>query len=568
MRRCLIALCLLVIQTAPFCKGGQVRTLKYREYFDRVYGGWLGKISGLTLGVPKEFAMPWPPPQVDYFAEVPDRFSDLYSGDDLYFPLLFQICLQKYGTHPTYAQYMKEWAEQLYTGRIWGANSIALEHYRAGIMPPKTGYPGYNGGHDIDAQIDLDPMGWVAPGLVNTAAQMADHAAHIMCWGDGADGAVFVAAMNSEAFFNSDVETLIRRAEAVLPPESLYRQMIDDIVRWHKQYPDWRMTRQLLAKKYNRDLKLNDIAAAVNGGAVLIGLLYGQKDFGKTVTIAMKCGWDSDCNPATAGGILGTMLGAAHIDPRWTLIFHDTYDNYCLRGLPHWLRISDIARDSVDVGERVIRETGGRVTGAGEDRVFSIIQQEPQELTRQEQFSELVVERNRKEMEEYCRTKLQGVTQGWNPLWTMTMASFENPPQVLSEYFGRAHVLKAQPGSYGVVLERTVTLPPNKHHYLQVGVAHHPNILNEQTGCTEVGSWKLEVDANSKKIGEYTVSSQGGTVVWDDVQFDLTHYAGQTVRLSLIARPNMKYTEFFMASQTSYWSEAEIISVDQPEPWR
>jgi hypothetical protein len=49
--------------------------------------------------------MPWPPPHVDDFAEVPDHFSDLYSGDDLYSSLLLQICLQKYGTHPTYAQY-------------------------------------------------------------------------------------------------------------------------------------------------------------------------------------------------------------------------------------------------------------------------------------------------------------------------------------------------------------------------------------------------------------------------------------------------------------------------------
>jgi len=568
MRKRLMILCLLIMQAFPFCLAGEMRTLKYREYFDKAYGGWLGKISGLTLGVPKEFAMPWPPPQVDYFSEVPDHFSDLYSGDDLYFPLLFQICLKKYGTQPTYEQYMREWAAQLYTGRVWGANSIALEHYRAGILPPKTGYPGYNGGHDIDAQIDLDTMGWVAPGLINTAARMADNAAHIMCWGDGADGAAFIAALNSEAFFSSDVEALVRRAERILPRGSLYRQMVDDVLRWRHQYPDWRMTRQLLARKYNRELKLNDIAAAVNGGAVLIGLLYGEKDFGKTVTIAMKCGWDSDCNPATAGGILGTMLGASQIDPRWTVIFHDTYENYCLRGLPRWLRISDIARDSVEIGGRVITENGGQVSGADEERVFSVPPQEPQELSRHETFSEALIEGNRKEMEAYYQSKLLGVTRGWNSGWTMTMASFENPPRVLPEYFGRTKVLQAQPGSLGVVLERTVTLPPGKHHYLRVGVAHHPNILNEQTGCPEVGNWKLEVNANGKKVGEYVVSSQGGTVVWDDVEFDLTPYGGQTVKLSLTARAELKYTEFFMASQTSYWSEAEIVSVDQSEPWR
>jgi len=104
MGRRLVILFLLILPTASLCSAEQTRTLKYREYFDKAYGGWLGKISGLTLGVPKEFAMLWPPSQVDYFAEVPDHFSDLYSGDDLFVPLLFQIYLQKYGTHPTYAQ--------------------------------------------------------------------------------------------------------------------------------------------------------------------------------------------------------------------------------------------------------------------------------------------------------------------------------------------------------------------------------------------------------------------------------------------------------------------------------
>ena len=63
------------------------RQITYRTYFDKVYGGWLGKISGLALGVPKEFSEPWPPSNIDYFAEIPDHFSDLYSGDDLYLAL-------------------------------------------------------------------------------------------------------------------------------------------------------------------------------------------------------------------------------------------------------------------------------------------------------------------------------------------------------------------------------------------------------------------------------------------------------------------------------------------------
>jgi ADP-ribosylglycohydrolase len=546
------------------------RQISYREYYDKAQGGWLGKVSGLTLGVPREFSETWPPSNVTYFGEVPDHFSDLYSGDDLYFPLLVQICLKKYGPHPTYEQYMHEWAARLYSGRIWGANSTALEHYWAGIMPPKTGSPGYNSGsRDIDAQIDFDPAGWVAPGLINQAAEIADHGGHIMCAGDGVDAGVFIAAALSEAFFTSDMEQLIRRAESVLPQTSGYRHMIDDVLRWHSEQPDWRVTRQLLARKYSSDLIVEESSAVINGGAVLIGLLYGDKDFGKTVITAMHCGWDSDCNAATSGGILGTMLGASKIDARWSQIFHDSYENYCLRDLPRRLRISDIARDTVEIGETVVRQSGGQVSGAGEERIFTIPIEQPRTLTRNELYSEELIRRNRDDMRAYYREKLRPVTRSWEPEWQLTMASFENPPEVLADYFGRQRVLRAQPDrGTGVTLERTVTLAAGKHHYLRVGVAHHATIQNEQIGRPEIGRWKLEVQANGRKIGEFEVYTQGGLVVWEDPQFDLTAYAGQTVRLSLIGRDMTSDIEFYMASQSTYWSDARIISLDEPESWR
>jgi hypothetical protein len=568
MKRSFIAVLILAFSVAAMVFGEETRKITYQEYFDKVYGGWLGKISGLTLGVPKEFSEPWPPSEITYFADVPDRFSDLYSGDDLYFPLLAQLCLKKYGLHPTQGQYMQEWSARLFTGRIWGANRIALEHYRAGIMPPKTGWPGYNGGHDIDAQIGLDTMGWVCPGLINTAAEMTDIGAHLMCWGDGADGAVFVTALLSEAFFASDLETLIRKAQSVLPAGSLYSEMVDDVLRWRREQPDWRMTRQLLARRYSQEKKLNDIAAVINGGAVLVGLLYGEKDFGRTAIIAMQCRWDSDCNASTAAGILGTVLGASHIEPRWVQIFKDTYENYCLRDLPRRMRISDIARESVEIGEKVIVENGGSVAGSGENRVFFVPEQTPARLAQQEVFSAELIARNEQEMEAYYRDKLKSATAGWNPQWQMLMASFENPPEVLPVYMGRSNVLKAQPGFRGVILERALTLAPGKNHYLRVGVAHHPNILNEQTGRPEIGKWLLEVQADGQKIGEYSVFTQGGLVVWEDPQFDLSALAGKPVKIRLIGWSNMTDTEFFGASQTTYWSEIELISRDQPEPWR
>jgi hypothetical protein len=73
---------------------------------------------------------------------------------------------------------------------------------------------------------------------------------------------------------------------------------------------------------------------------------------------------------------------------------------------------------------------------------------------------------------------------------------------------------------------------------------------------------------DGQKIGEYSVFTQGGLVVWEDPQFDLSAYAGKTVRVRFIGRGNMNDIEFFGASQTTYWSGIDLISLDQPEPWR
>jgi hypothetical protein len=50
-----------------------------------------------------------------------------------------------------------------------------------------------------------------------------------------------------------------------------------------------------------------------------MGLLYGKNDFTRTLEIATRCGQDADCNPSTAGGILGTILGYDHIPAYWKL---------------------------------------------------------------------------------------------------------------------------------------------------------------------------------------------------------------------------------------------------------
>jgi len=117
----------------------------------------------------------------------------------------------------------------------------------------------------------------------------------------------------------------VREALKAIPAQSTFHQTIADVVRWHDQYPnDWKRTWFEIQKKWSDDVGTPravfdpfDIDAKLNSAYVVLGLLYGNGDFGKTVSIATRAGQDSDCNPSSAAGILGTMLGYSKIPAYW-----------------------------------------------------------------------------------------------------------------------------------------------------------------------------------------------------------------------------------------------------------
>jgi hypothetical protein len=131
--------------------------------------------------------------------------------------------------------------------------------------------------------------------------------------------------MYSLAFVSDDIEYVVEEGLKVLPPESTFARCIRDVIACYRQNPgDWKEAWFAVERKWARDVGCPDfvfdpgnIDARVNGAYVVIGLLYGHGDFGRTIQIATRCGQDSDCNPASAGGILGTVLGYDGIPAVW-----------------------------------------------------------------------------------------------------------------------------------------------------------------------------------------------------------------------------------------------------------
>ncbi len=146
-----------------------------------------------------------------------------------------------------------------------------------------------------------------------------------MNYGDGWYGGVYVAAMYSLAFVSDDVNFVVNEALKAIPEQAQFYQCIKDVIQWHSEFPgDWTQTWNRVEEKWSDDIGCPDgvyrdfnIDAIINAAYIVVGLLYGEGDFTKTLDVSTRCGQDSDCNPASAGGILGTILGYSKIPEDW-----------------------------------------------------------------------------------------------------------------------------------------------------------------------------------------------------------------------------------------------------------
>ena len=146
-----------------------------------------------------------------------------------------------------------------------------------------------------------------------------------MNFGDGLYGGLFVSGMYAAAFFETDPRKVVEAGLKSIPAQSGYGKLVSDLLAWHLKYPnDWKKAWQELKDKWDKDdpcpegaMKDFNIDARLNGGHIVLGLLWGNGDFDQTIDISTRAGQDSDCNPSSAIGILGVMVGYDKIPDRW-----------------------------------------------------------------------------------------------------------------------------------------------------------------------------------------------------------------------------------------------------------
>jgi hypothetical protein len=303
---------------------GQKRRISMEEFQDEVRGAWAGQMIGVTYGAPTEFRARGRINDAPRHWK-PEELAGALDQDDLYVEMTFAKVMDTVGLDATSEQYGEAFRDSRY--HLWHANMAARRLLRRGIKAPMSGEPEYNfHANDIDFQIESDFIGIMSPGLPRAAQRYADRVGRVMNYGDGVYGGMFVSGMYSAAYFETDPRKVVEMGLAGIPAGSQYARVIRDVLKWSAENPnDWRQTWKLLEANYDKDdvcpdgaLDPFNIDASLNGAYIALGLLYGHRDFEKTMEIAMRSGQDSDCNPSSAAGVLGAMIGFKAIPSEWT----------------------------------------------------------------------------------------------------------------------------------------------------------------------------------------------------------------------------------------------------------
>lgn len=358
------------------------KVFSYAELFDRIHGAWLGRCAGCQLGKPVEGdskkniriaaelstgyplsnyfgAIVNPPDAISRRGWSPnnssliDRMTYMARDDDTDYTIAGLRLLEIHGLDFTTEHVASYWLSQFPYHRVYTAERIAYRNLVDGFMPPETARYLNPAREWIGAQIRADAFGYVCPGLPEKAAELGFKDAALSHTKNGIYGEMMVAAMIAAAFVTDDIDKIIEIGLSEIPAESRLTKAIKATVKRVKTDGDWEKTADWIAAELGHYQGCHTIT---NAAIVVLGLVAGQKDFDKTIGISVMAGFDTDCNGATAGSILGAILGAKAIPEKWIAPLGDMIHS-AINDVSQ-AKISDMAQRTLAIASRVLNTKG------------------------------------------------------------------------------------------------------------------------------------------------------------------------------------------------------------------
>ncbi len=284
--------------------------LNREEYYEKVYGCWLGKSIGGTLGTPFEGQQ-----QINNATFYTHKAKEPLPNDDLDLQLIWLKAVQERGPRAITNQLLGEyWLN--YIPPFWNEYGVCKSNMRAGLIPPLSGeYDNEKWKHSNGAWIRSEVWACLTPGCPDAAIRFAyadasvDHGG-----GEGTYAELFTAALESAAFVLSDREKLLEIALSKIPADCRVARSIAIVRKAYADGKTWLEARNMVVED---STDLGWFQAPANVSYVILGWLYGEGDFGKSICTAVNCGDDTDCSGATLGSLLGILYGRKGIPQEW-----------------------------------------------------------------------------------------------------------------------------------------------------------------------------------------------------------------------------------------------------------
>ena len=367
------------LPSSRFSVDGDIR-LNEEELYNSILGAWLGRSAGCLLGKPieryhrtviremLESNNSWP--LNNYFTQVgmPQELLKKYpwkrrwgleslrenikcmpEDDDLNFTMLNLHVLETFGPEFTSEDVATTWLNKLPVNEVFTAERVAYNNLLNGHSPPESGQYLNPFREWIGAQIRADLWGYVCPGNPAKAAEFAWRDARITHTRTGIYGEMFFAAVMAAAFVEKDLRKLMRIGLEQIPAESRFSMAMEKVLEIPIETTEWETVVDTIYAYFDNYHWVHTIN---NAALTIASVIHGQGNYEQTICNAVMGGWDTDCNGATAGSIVGIVRGANQMPEKWVKPLNNKIRS-SLGGFDY-SEISDLARRTAIVARGAV----------------------------------------------------------------------------------------------------------------------------------------------------------------------------------------------------------------------
>lgn len=345
-------------------------------YREKVEGAFLGRVAGNILGSivegwsvqdmeawAKETNHPFPPTDYWPVAKTPtairyilnqcwqytrDKIDGVPLDDDIIYTLLGVMTFEECGLDFTSADVANMWNK--YLPWIYKDMEWPLQRYLAGA-PIETAADNNPYAHVICSSIRCDPYGYVAPGYPEKAAAFGYRDAYASHRRTGTYGSMFFSAAIAAAFYCSHPVEALEIGLTEIPGDCQFAKDIHWALKIGKDLKNYKEARAAV-DDYFGDIGLNIVHETVNACLSVFGLMIGGTDVTRVISETVAMGDDNDCTAATAGSIVGAVVGKKGIPPYWYKNFNNKVHSY-IRGY-RYFSISDLVDRYLKLAKKVM----------------------------------------------------------------------------------------------------------------------------------------------------------------------------------------------------------------------